>query len=272
MIDAAATPAPPVSAPNAPLAVVTGASSGIGEALALKLAAAGHDLILVGRDTERLETVAAQVSAQGRAAQARGIDLADSAAREALAAELAACTPDVLVNNAGFGAYGPFDTIDPALTQALIETNIAALARLTAAVLPGMRARGAGRILNVASTGAFAPLPFAAAYGASKAFVLSFSEAVNEELKGSGVTVTALCPGPTATRFFRRAGWDGTRLFQGPMATAEHVADCGLKALMAGRPVEVVGVFNTALVTAARLTPRRLVNMATRVMLASRPR
>ncbi len=254
----------------APLAVVTGASSGIGLALAVELAQAGFDLMLVGRDGERLAAAEREIAALGRAVTVRQVDLAAPAALEGLAQELAARVPEILVNNAGFGAYGRFAEIDPALSLSMITTNVGALTRLTAAVLPGMRARGSGRILNVASTGAFAPLPFSAVYGATKAYVLSFSEAVAEELKGSGVTVTALCPGPTSTRFFARAGWDGTRLFKGPMTSAQMVAERGLKALMAGRRVEVVGLLNKVLILSARLAPRRLVSEATRFMLASR--
>lgn len=267
----AAAPAGEAPAPTARFAVVTGASSGIGEALVLELARAGYDLVLVGRDRARLQTVAQQVAGLGRAVVRRQVDLADPAALEAFALELQNHqVPDVLVNNAGSGAYGRFSEIEAGLSLALVATNVTALTRLTAAVLPGMRARGSGRILNVASTGAFAPLPFSAVYGATKAYVLSFSEAVGEELKGSAVTITALCPGPTGTRFFERAGWDGTRLFKVPMASAEAVAARGVKAMLAGRPVEVVGWLNKAMLLAARLAPRRLVSMATRFMLAPR--
>ncbi|MDQ0503888.1 SDR family NAD(P)-dependent oxidoreductase [Xanthobacter agilis] len=253
-------------------AVVTGASSGIGLALAKRLAQEGYDLVLAGRDADRLADAADEIVALGRRVAVRQVDLSDPYELEDFAATLTVQVPDVLVNNAGFGAYGHFAGIDPGLTLNMIDTNVTALARLTAAVLPGMLARGEGRILNVASTGAFAPLPFSAVYGATKAFVLSFSEAVAEELKGSPVTVTALCPGPTATRFFDRAGWDGTRLFKGPMVTAETVADCGVKAMAAGRRVAVVGLLNKVMIFAIRLAPRRLVGEATRFMLASRSR
>ncbi|MFG1478258.1 SDR family oxidoreductase [Xanthobacter sp. V4C-4] len=263
-------PKVPPARPALRFAVVTGASSGIGLALALRLARDGFDLVLVGRDADRLDAAADAVAALGRRVAVRQVDLADPAALEAFATDLEAQVPDVLVNNAGFGAYGRFAEIDPAVTADMIATNVGALARLTAAVLPGMRARGSGRVLNVASTGSFAPLPFSAVYGASKAFVLSFSEAVAEELKGSPVTVTALCPGPTATRFFDRAGWDGTRLFKGPMASAETVAEIGFTAMMAGRRLAVVGWLNRLLIFSIRLAPRRLVGEATRHMLASR--
>ncbi|MFG1431833.1 SDR family oxidoreductase [Xanthobacter sp. V2C-8] len=251
-------------------AVVTGASSGIGLALALRLAREGYDLVLVGRDAQRLEEAAGMVADLGRRVAVRQVDLADAYALEDLAADLAAQVPDVLVNNAGFGAYGPLSDADPGLALAMIDTNVAALTRLTAAVLPGMRARGAGRILNVASTGAFAPLPNAAVYGATKAYVLSFSEAVAEELAGSPVTVTALCPGATATRFFARAGWTRTRLSGGIMATPDAVADCGYRAMAAGRRVAVAGFANRLLVLGARLAPRRLVTAAAGRVLAAR--
>lgn len=256
---------------EARFAVVTGASSGIGLAIAKRLAQDGYDLVLVGRDADRLDAAADAVAALGRRVAIRQVDLSDPYALEDFAGDLTAHVPDVLVNNAGFGAYGRFAEIDPGLSLNMIDTNVSALARLTAAVLPGMLARGSGRVLNVASTGAFAPLPFSAVYGATKAFVLSFSEAVAEELKGSPVTITVLCPGPTATRFFKRAGWDGTRLLKGPVASAEVVADCGVRAMAAGRGLAVVGVLNGLMTFAIRLAPRRLVSAAARFMLAPRP-
>ncbi len=262
------TPAPPAER----FAVVTGASSGIGLALAKRLAQRGYDLVLVGRDMDRLHGAAGEIAALDRRVAIRQVDLSDPYALEEFAADLITQVPDVLVNNAGFGAYGHFADIDPGLSLNMIDTNVVALTRLTAAVLPGMRARGSGHILNVASTGAFAPLPFSAVYGATKAYVLSFSEAVAEELKGSPVTITALCPGPTETRFFDRAGWDGTRLFKGPMTSVEEVAERGIKAMEAGRRVTVVGLLNKLMIFAIRLAPRRLVSEATRFMLASRRR
>lgn len=258
--------------PRVRFAVVTGASSGIGLAIARRLAQEGYDLVLVGRDADRLNAAADEIDALGRRVAIRQVDLSDPYALEDFAADLSAQVPDVLVNNAGFGAYGRFAQINPGLSLNMIDTNVSALTRLTAAVLPGMLARGSGRVLNVASTGAFAPLPFSAVYGATKAFVLSFSEAVAEELKGSPVTVTVLCPGPTATPFFQRAGWDGTRLLKGPMVPPEVVADHGVKAMAAGRRVAVVGLLNKLMVFAIRLAPRRLVSEASRFMLASRRR
>lgn len=258
--------------PARPRAVVTGASSGIGAALAHRLADAGCDLVLVARDRARLDAEAVEVAARGAGVEVLVADLSDPAQLRALADRLRASPPDILVNNAGFGASGRFADLDPERSAAMIATNVTALTLLTAAVLPGMRARGSGRILNVASTGAFAPLPFSAVYGATKAYVLSFSESVAEEMAGSGVTVTALCPGPTPTRFFARSGMDGTRLFKGPMTSAGQVAEAGCAAMMAGRRVVVVGMVNRLLVLAARLVPRRLVRAATRHMLAPRPR
>ena len=253
-----------------PVAVVTGASRGIGEALALELAHAGFSLLLAGRDMGRLEAVAGQVKAAGAQVKLCCVDLSDAAALERFAGEVEALSPDVLVNNAGFGGFGPFEQMEPTLAAGMIATNITALTRLTRAVLPGMIARNAGRILQVASTGAFAPLPYSAAYGATKAYVLSFSEAVAEELHGTGVSVTVLCPGPTATAFFERAGWDGTRLFKAGMSTPQQVAALGYAGLMAGRRVVVVGGLNRLMVAATRLAPRRLVSLATRIMLVSR--
>ncbi|MBB6306565.1 SDR family NAD(P)-dependent oxidoreductase [Xanthobacter tagetidis] len=251
--------------PASKLAVVTGGNAGIGLAVAHEIAARGHRLLLVARDAARLEAAAREIAGgHGGAAEIRVCDLSDAAATEALAADLAALGPDILVNNAGFGDYGPFADLPAQSAAGMIATNIAALTRLTSAVLPAMRARGAGQILNVASTAAFAPLPLAAVYGASKAYVLSFSLALAEELAESGVTVTALCPGPTPTGFAARAGMTRTELFRGaPSTSAEEVAARGVEAMMAGRAMEVVGGTNRLLAFATRFAPRGLLARVT---------
>lgn len=266
---ASSSEAPP-AAGTRPLAVVTGASSGIGLALARRLATGGCDLLLIGRDAGRLADAAAEVEALGARAQTAMVDLADAQARAALGARLAAAAPDILVNNAGVGASGSFAEIGPARAAEMVATNVSAVMELCAAVLPAMQARGSGRILNVASTGAFAPLPYAAVYGATKAFVLSFSESLASELKRSGVTVTVLCPGPTPTRFFERAGMENTRLFTAPMTSPERVAEAGYRAMMAGQRLRVVGIVNRLLVFTLRLGPRALVVAVVRRMMKPR--
>lgn len=254
-----------------PLAVVTGGNGGIGLALAERLARTGHRLLLVARDLPRLEEAAEGLRSQaGGTVEILACDLGVPEEMEALARRLEAQVPDILVNNAGFGAYGPFADLPAPAAAAMVATNVAALTRLTGAVLPGMRARGSGRILNVASTAAYAPVPLAAVYGATKAYVLSFSEALAEEMAVTGVTVTALCPGPTPTRFAERAGMTEAGIFAGPLTSAEEVADRGFEAMMAGRRAVVVGLANRLLILSTRLTPRTLTARATRWAMAKR--
>jgi short-subunit dehydrogenase len=179
-------------------AVITGASSGLGAIFADQLAKRGHSLVLAGRDEARLTAVAQRVDTNVELVVG---DLGTDAGIDDLLKHLDDRDIDVLVNNAGFGTYGPFAGIDPGREHELVAVNVDALVRLTHAVLPGMLARGRGGILNVASTIAFQPGPYQATYGASKAFVLSLSQALWAETRGTGVTVTALCPGPARTGF-----------------------------------------------------------------------
>lgn len=242
-----------------PLAVVTGASAGLGKEFALQLAAAGYDLVLVARREAELHALAAEVAKSHAAAHVLALDLgaADGPKRlcEALAAQ--GLHPDALVNNAGFGWLGEFADADPANTLAMIQLNVAALVDLTARLLPGMKARGRGKILNVASTAAFQPGPYMAVYYATKAFVLSFSEALHAELGGTGVTVTCLCPGPTKTEFAEVSGMNRTRLFDGGgVMTAEAVARDGVRGLQRGRRLVVSGFANRLMTFAVRFLPR----------------
>ena len=186
-------------------AVVTGASSGLGALFAEKLAQRGMPVLLAGRDDTRLTEVRQRVRrlAPDVDVELAVGDLGSQAGVDALVGVLAGRAVDVLVNNAGFGTYGPLSEIDPDRDRELVAVNVDAVVRLTHAVLPGMLARGRGRVLNVGSTIAFQPGPYQATYGASKAFVLSFSQALWAETRGSGVTVTALCPGPTPHRLRR---------------------------------------------------------------------
>jgi short-subunit dehydrogenase len=247
--------------PSRPVALITGASAGIGTELARCFAAGGHDVILVARRRDRLDALAAELGAPARVLVA---DLADPAAPERL---LAATGPvDVLVNNAGFGAAGRFARLPLERQLGIVQVNVAALTALIGQYLPAMLARGRGRILNVASTVAFQPAPGLAVYGASKAYVLSLSEALHAELAPSGVTVTCLCPGATATEFADVAGFGGSRLFRGAMPAAE-VARQGYAATMAGRRLIVTGTMNRMSSFGVRLLPRAAVLWMARKLL-----
>ena len=241
--------------------LITGASSGIGAALARRFHAGGHELVLTARRGDRLAALAAEL---GGAAVVVA-DLADPGAPERLLA--AAGRVDVLVNNAGFGAGGWFAELDLAAQLRMLQVNVTALTELTHRALGPMRRRGAGRVLNVASTVAFQPCPGMAVYAASKAYVMAFSEALWSELEGSGVTVTCLCPGATETEFAAVAGMGGARPFRHAMP-AEAVARAGYDAAMAGRRLVVAGAANRAMTLAAGLAPRGLVLRVARRLLA----
>jgi short-subunit dehydrogenase len=247
------------------VAVITGASSGLGAIFADQLAQRGHKLVLAGRDQNRLSAVAQRV---GQNAELVVGDLGTDKGVDALITHLADRDIDVLVNNAGFGTYGPFAEIDAEREHELVAVNVDALVRLTHAVLPGMLARGRGGILNVASTIAFQPGPYQATYGASKAFVLSLSEALWAETRKSGVTVTALCPGPTRTGFVDALGEDvsHTAIYK-HLAAPEPVVAAGLKALDKGHAVVIPGWRNRVTSTFGRLTPGSLSALVTGRML-----
>lgn len=246
------------------IALVTGASRGIGRALARELAAHGHDTVLVARNTDELEALAAELRQEfGTRAWVMRADLARREAPAELYAEIEAggLQIDLLVNNAGFGVFGAFTDTQLPRDLELLEVNVVALTQLTKLFLRSMVARGAGRIINVASTGAFQPGPLMATYYASKAYVLSFSEAIAEELAGTGVTVSALCPGVTRSSFPERAGMQRSRLLQMPLLRmdAETVARVGYRQAMHGRRVIVPGLINKLLVFLVRISPRGVV-------------
>lgn len=250
-------------------ALITGATKGIGYELATCFARDGYDLVLVARDQAQLQRVAQELAgAHGVAARVIPADLArpEAAAElvEALARERLEI--DVLVNNAGFGTYGPFASADLAREEEMIQVNLVALTQLTRRLLDGMLKRGRGKILNVASTAAFQPGPFMAVYYATKAYVLSFSEALANELRGTGVTVTALCPGPTQTGFQQRAGIEHTRLVRIRGIDVEAVARIGYQGLMRGAPVVIPGLGNRLLTVVVRLVPRNLVTTVVRAI------
>jgi short-subunit dehydrogenase len=214
--------------PTRPCALVTGASGGIGLDLARLLAAGGHDLVLVARSEKKLQEIAQELSGRFKVrCQAMPADLSKPDGVEAVMAGVAAqgLQIDVLVNNAGFGLSGEFAKTDLARELEMIRLNVATLTALTKRVLPGMLERRRGRILNVASTAAFQPAPLLSVYAATKAYVLSFSEAIATELGGTGVTVTALCPGPTVTGFAAAADMTESALFKKmPTMRSEDVA------------------------------------------------
>jgi short-subunit dehydrogenase len=243
--------------------LITGASSGIGLELARIAAAHGHDLVLVARREQTLNDLARELQAQHAVrVHVVGADLSRPGAPAALVARLSALNVevDVLVNNAGFGLYGRFADTPLDTELQMIQLNIAALTDLTKRVLPGMTARRSGRVMNVASTAAFLPGPLMAVYYATKAYVLSFSEAIGSELAGSGVTVTALCPGPTSTGFQAAANLGTSRLVTGRLVAGAHdVARAGWDGMMAGQTLVVPGLFNKATASVPRFLPRRLV-------------
>jgi uncharacterized protein len=249
-------------------ALVTGASSGIGLELARLFAGDRYDLVLVARSEGRLREIGEQLeTAHGITATVVASDLSKPNAASDIVEALRAASIeiDVLVNNAGFGLSGAFIDNGPRTQLDMLQVNVVSLTELTRLLLPPMVARRSGRILNVASTAAFAPGPMAAVYGATKAYVLSLSEAIGEELRHSGVTVTALCPGPTQSGFSVAAGAGSTRLYgkQKPMNSAD-VARAGYEGLNKGRRVVVTGLRNKLLVQSARMSPRRVVTMVGR--------
>ncbi len=221
-------------------------------ATARLLAADGYVLTLVARRGSTLELIASELGG----AQVVAADLGVPGAVEQVVT--AAPAVDVLVNNAGVGDFGPFAATDPTKTTTMLQLNVAALTELTRAYLPGMLERGHGQVLNVASTAAFQPGPLMAVYYATKAYVLSFSEAVAEEVRGSGVTVTALCPGPTESCFQAGAAMEDSKLVKGrKLPSAASVAKAGYKAMQRGAAVAVVGFTNKLLVPRYGSRPER---------------
>ncbi|WP_309610338.1 SDR family oxidoreductase [Sphingomonas sp.] len=239
---------------TSPVALVTGASSGIGAEFARQLAARGHRLVLVARRLDRLDALVAEIGN----ARAVALDLSEAGAAGRLMADLAAHGERVslLINNAGFGMWGRFAVLDGARQRTMIDLNCGVLVELAHAILPDMLARKAGAILNVASTGAFQPGPRIAVYFATKAFVLSFSEALHEEVYRDGVTVTALCPGPTATEFGEVAGFIGNSAFARLSMAVGPVVRSGLDAIDSGRAVVIPGLANKAGAQGHRFLPR----------------
>ena len=244
-------------------ALITGASSGIGAAFASALAARGSDLVLVARSGDRLRAAAAELTGRyGIRAHVSPADLSGPDGVRAVVDDVQASGLDVelLVNNAGFGTHGPFEELDPDRELEMIAVNVTAVVALTRAFVPAMVHRGGGGVLNVASTAAFQPTPGMATYGATKAFVLSFSEALAAEYRGRGIHVLAFCPGPVETGFASGTGNQefATSDFFAGAPTPEEIVPAALDALARGRSVAIPGVLNKALAQAPRLAPRSL--------------
>jgi short-subunit dehydrogenase len=251
---------------------VTGASSGIGEAFARALRARGRRLVLVARRAERLERLAVELGGAD-AVLALPLDLTAPGAGERLQHELArrGVDVDLLVNNAGVGHTGPFLQEPPARIDAIIDLNVRAVVDLSRRFLPAMVARGGGAVINVVSTSAFQPVPYLAVYGASKAFLLSFTEALATELRGTGVVVQALCPGLTESEFHQTAGTDKVLFHRTGTMSAEAVVAGSLRALDQGRLRVITGWQNRLVVAVQRFVPGVLVRAVAARLFRPRP-
>ena len=246
-----------------PVALITGASAGLGVEFARQLSAKGHRLVLVARRKERLDELAAELGN----ARVVALDLSEPGAAGRLMADLKKHkeTVELLVNNAGFGLAGKFDKLDGARQREMIDLNCGALEELAHAVLPGMIERKSGGILNVASTAAFQPGPGMAVYFATKAFVLSFSEALHDEVKRYGIKVSCLCPGPTRTEFREVSGFNPKGPASKQSADARSVVEAGLNGLDQNKAVVVPGVTNKVISQINRFFPRAVMRRAARM-------
>ncbi len=247
---------------NRKTAIVTGASSGIGAECARLLAGRGYDVVIVARRLKRLEALAKEIeSAHGVRVTPMQLDISVAGAAEELFArtEGAGIAIEVLVNNAGFGTQGFFPDIPWDKTAEQLQLNVVSLTELTQRFTAAMRARGAGYVLNVASIGAYMPVPGYATYAAGKAYVRNFSEALAHELRGSGVQVCCLCPGPTETEFIAVSGQSVPAWQKIAFMSAGRCARIGIRALFSGRRLVVSGFVNTLMMWSLRWLPRRLV-------------
>jgi short-subunit dehydrogenase/uncharacterized protein YndB with AHSA1/START domain len=260
-------------------AVVTGASSGLGRGLGARLADRGMSLVLTGRNEARLDEAANEIRRAAPRVKVETVaaDLSTGSGLSALLDHVGDRPIEVLVNNAGFGSYGPFAEANHDREADEVAVDVSAVVTLARAFLPGMLARGSGGILNVASTIAFQPAPYQAVYGASKAFVLSFSQALWAEARTAGVAVTALCPGPTRTGFVDALGADvGQTVIYSRLAEPGPVIDAGLRALDKGRAVVIPGMRNRLMAASGRFMPREWITLVSARLLrpvnaASRP-
>jgi short-subunit dehydrogenase len=246
--------------------LITGASGGIGYELAKLFARDRHNLVLVARSGDKLAQVAAELQAHGITVKTIPLDLAALQARKFLFDQLQreGISVDILINNAAFGIFGEFAQMAESEILGQLDLNIIALTELTRLFLPAMIRRRSGRIMNVASTAGFQPGPLMAVYYATKAYVISFSEAIANELRGSGVMVTCFCPGATHTGFAQRAGIDKSRLFKFGAMSAEKVALDGYRAVMEGRGLAISGAHNWLVAESTRFAPRKMVTAVSR--------
>jgi len=262
--DAAATHAGPRRR-----ALVTGASSGIGAGFVEALARRQWDLVLVARRRERLAEMAKRLRERREIeVEIEAADLTEPADLARVVASIEASVPDLLVNNAGMGSLGEFAGLDPAREMAQVQLNVAAPLRLSRAALPGMIARGHGSIINVSSLAGFQPIPFNATYGATKAFVLSFSEALHEELRGTGVHVQVLCPGFTRTEFQEQAGMDASGVPGFAWMEVDQVVEASLHGLERGELLCIPGPANRLLAAVQRAAPHALTRRLAREILS----
>jgi len=247
-------------------ALITGASGGIGYELAKLFARDHYNLVLVARSADKLAQIASELQAHGVTVKIIALDLAEPPAPKFLFDQLQreGIAVDILINNAGFGVFGEFAQIPEEEILGQIDLNIRALTELTRWFLPPMIARRGGRIMNVASTAGFQPGPLMAVYYATKAYVISFSEAIANEVRNTGVTVTCFCPGATHTGFAARAGVDKSRLFKLGAMSAEKVARDGYRAMMQGRTLAISGAHNWLVAQSTRFAPRRMVTAVSR--------
>jgi short-subunit dehydrogenase len=254
---------------NGKTALITGASSGIGHELTQLFAHDGYKLVLVARNQKQLMQTAEELNEKyGVSVKVISKDLSLASAPEEILTELEkeSIEIDALVNNAGLAAYGLFSETDLGAELQIMQVNMGTLTHLTKLFLPGMLKKRRGKILNVASTAAFQPGPLMTVYYATKAYVLSFSQALAEELQGTGVNVTALCPGPTASGFQKRAHMEDSKLFSGQIMDAQTVARIGYRGLMTNKTIVIPGLRNKILVELVRFSPREMVPRVVRNM------
>lgn len=251
-------------------ALITGASSGIGFALAEVMASKGHDLLLVARSEQKLTALASRLEKQFTiSAIVMPLDLSEQGAGQKLNAFILKNNLDVeyLVNNAGVGDFGFFAESEVERQLQMVDLNVRSLTEVSHYIVPALVKRGGGKVLNVASTAAFQPGPYMAVYYATKAYVLSFSQALANELTGKGVTVTALCPGPTTSGFQDVANMNKSGLVKlFPMPTSKQVAEYGYRTMMSGKRVAIHGFSNWLMAQSSRFTPRRLTTAIVRLI------
>jgi uncharacterized protein len=252
-------------------ALITGASSGIGLELARIHASKGGDLVLVARSTDKLEALKAELEHRYKIQVlilAKDLSLRNAANEVYEETKRLGIEIDYLINNAGFGDFGLFTETDWDKEERMIELNITTLTHFTKLYVQDMMERRKGKIMNVASTGAFQPCPTMSVYCATKAYVLSFSEAISNELKGTGITVTTLCPGPTKTGFDKTAGMESSKVFTNKnLPTAREVAEYGYLSMMKGKTVAIHGIMNFIFSNSVRFVPRSLVLNVARKMI-----